>query len=119
MTVAIFKHQNPKKKWCILLPNGRKICGYDTADKAREVAARCGKVPVVLDSRGGAELVAWKYGKSGRLEFWRAEVGGQILATAERSDPEDFWQTTILGKQERATASITELAQMLNLHLKN
>ena len=117
MRVAIFKHQNPKKQWCVLFPNGRKLCGFDTSDHAREVAERCGSHPVILNKDAEIKALSWKYVKSGRLEFWRAEIGNQTIATAERSNPEDYWQTTILGKESPATASITELAQLLQKQL--
>ena len=117
MRVAIFKHQNPKKQWCVLFPNGRKVCGYVSADHAREVAERCGSHPVILNKDAEIKALSWKYVQSGSLEFWRAELGNQILATAERSNPEDFWKTTILGKESPATASITELAQLLQKQL--
>ena len=101
-----------------MFPNGKSLCGYDSADHAKTVASRAECEAVVLTgSDASPHGLVWHYGEVGKLEYWRAEIGNKILATAERSNPEDFWKTTILGKESPATASITELAQLLQKQL--
>ena len=115
MRVAIYKHHNQKKKWCVLFPNGKSLCGYDSADHAKAVIERAGSQPIHLTGKqtNPQELV-WFYGQVGKLEYWRAEFFGRIVATAERNSPDDLWTATLLGSQHQPVASISELAQELN-----
>lgn len=115
MRVAIYKHHNPKKKWCVLFPNGKSLCGYDSADHAKGVVERAGSYPIVMSGKAtNPNELVWIYGRIGNLEYWRAEFFGKIVATAERNSPDDLWTTTLLGKEHQAVASISDLAQELN-----
>ena len=114
MRVAIYKHHNPKKKWCVLFPNGKSLCGYNSADHAKTVASRAECEAVVLTgSDASPHGLVWHYGEVGKLEYWRAEFFGKIVATAERKSPDDLWTTTLLGDKYEPLASISDLAKVL------
>ncbi len=110
MKVAIFKNRLARKKWSVVFPNGHILDGFETADRARDAAARNGFMPIVLNGSPLKINLHWHFVQVGKSEAWRAELGGQIVATAERSNPEDFWKTSINGEELAPLSSITEFA---------
>ena len=118
MRVVIYQKS---KQWRVLFPNGRIFKGFASADNARQVAERNGHSAIFLTEDACSKIagVHWHYIKVGKLEHWRAEMGNKVIAEASREDVEDYWECKIFGESYGYTATISELAQVLNEKLNN